>query len=91
MYSSLFPDSLKHADITPIFKKVDRIEKSNYRPVSILPNTSKVYEICTYNQIYGNLMLYYLNFKVVSVAVTIDYVVYLLYYLGLFMSNKTKI
>ena len=30
-----FPDSLKEANITPIFKKDDSLDKSNYRPVSI--------------------------------------------------------
>ena len=37
-----FPDSLKEANITPIFKKDDPLDKSNYRPVSILPLISKV-------------------------------------------------
>ena len=32
-----FPESLKEANITPIFKKDDLLHKSNYRPVSILP------------------------------------------------------
>ena len=37
-----FPDKLKTADITPVFKKGDKHEKSNYRPISILPILSKV-------------------------------------------------
>lgn len=36
-----FPDNLKYADITPAFKKDDRLVKSNYRPISILPTLSK--------------------------------------------------
>ena len=36
-----FPFILKNATITPVFKKDDRNSKDNYRPVSILPNTSK--------------------------------------------------
>ena len=39
-----FPDSLKMANVTPAFKKEDPLDKSNYRPVSILPLLSKVYE-----------------------------------------------
>ena len=39
-----FPGNLKNADITHIFKKLDRNSKSNYRPVSILPTLSKIYE-----------------------------------------------
>ena len=29
-----FPDALKKADVTPGFKKADRLSKENYRPVS---------------------------------------------------------
>ena len=32
----LFPDSLKRANITPVYKKNDPLNKENYRPVSIL-------------------------------------------------------
>ena len=42
---------LKLANITPIFKKDDPLDKSNYRPVSILPLLSKVYERIIYNQL----------------------------------------
>ena len=35
-----FPYRLKYADITPIFKKLERIFWENYRPVSILPVVS---------------------------------------------------
>ena len=45
------PDKLKTADITPGFKRGDKHDKSNYRPVSILPILSKVYENCLYKQI----------------------------------------
>ncbi len=39
-----FPDDLKHANVSPLFKKEDNLMKSNYRPVSILPAMSKIYE-----------------------------------------------
>ena len=39
-----FPDKLKLADIIPIFKKDCKSKKENYRPISILPTISKVYE-----------------------------------------------
>ena len=41
---SEFPDSLKLADLTPTHKKTERTTKGNYRPVSILPPVSKVFE-----------------------------------------------
>ena len=46
-----FPDSLKEANITRIFKKDDPLDKSNYGPVSILSLISKVYERLIYNQL----------------------------------------
>ena len=46
-----FPDSLKEANIAPIFKKDDPLNKSNYRPVSILPLISKVFERLIDNQL----------------------------------------
>ena len=46
-----FPTTLKLADVVPIFKKGDNNDKENYRPVSLLPNFSKVFERLIYNQI----------------------------------------
>ena len=40
----IFPDSLKRAQVTPVFKKADNLSKDNYRPVSILPCLSKIFE-----------------------------------------------
>ena len=48
----LFLDDLKHADVTPIYKNKDKSDKTNYRPVSVLPNISKIYEKIIYNQLY---------------------------------------
>ena len=43
-----FPDQLKLARLSPIFKKEDPLLKSNYHPVSILPAISKVFERAIY-------------------------------------------
>ena len=48
-----FPDSLKLVNVAPVFKKEDSFDKSNYRPVSILPLLSKVYGKVIYNQLFG--------------------------------------
>ena len=48
--NSVFPENFKTADVIPIFKKGDRVDKDNYRPVSILSNLSKIYEWCIYSQ-----------------------------------------
>ena len=49
---STFPSGMKYAEVTPIHKKDDKTGKENYRPISILPNLSKVFERLIYNQIY---------------------------------------
>ena len=41
---SRFPQDLKLADVSPVFKKKDNLDKKNYRPVSILPSISKIFE-----------------------------------------------
>ena len=46
-----FPNELKIADITPIFKKEDPLDKTNYRPISILPTVSKIFERILFNQL----------------------------------------
>ena len=47
---STFPEILKHADIIPLYKKGKKDIKGNYRPVSILPNLSKIFEKCMFEQ-----------------------------------------
>ena len=47
-----FPDSLKLSNIVPVHKKKDATDKTNYRPVSILPLLSKVFEKVMYIQLY---------------------------------------
>ena len=39
-----FPDTLKLSDIVPVFKKLDPTDKTNFRPISVLPLLSKVFE-----------------------------------------------
>ena len=40
-----FPDTLKLSDIVPVFKKLDPTDKTNFRPVSVLPLLSKVFTL----------------------------------------------
>ena len=46
---STFPTGMKCADVTPIHKKDDKTDTTNYRPISILPNLSNIYERLMYN------------------------------------------
>ena len=47
----IFPNTMKNADVTPVFKKDDRLYISNYRSVSILPSDSKIFEKFMLSQI----------------------------------------
>ena len=47
---STFPEILEHVDITLLYKKGKNYIKGNYRPVSILPNLSKIFEKCMFEQ-----------------------------------------
>ena len=61
--TGIFPDQLKIAKITPIFKKGDKAELSNYRPISVLPAISKLLERIIYNRIYAHLTTNHLLYK----------------------------
>ena len=42
--SGTFPEILKEAEVAPVFKKGDPASKTDYRPVSILSNFSKLFK-----------------------------------------------
>ena len=48
----IFPNQLKIAKVVPIFKTGDDTLFTNYRPISLLPSTSKVVERVIFNQLY---------------------------------------
>ena len=58
----IFPDSLKIAKVVPVFKAGNREEVNNYRPISILPALSKIFEKLLYNRLYN----YLENFKILT-------------------------
>ena len=41
---SSFPQELKLSEVIPVYKKLDPLQKENYRPVNLLPQVSKVFE-----------------------------------------------
>ena len=47
-----FPRKGKEAHIISSYKKGDKLECSNYRPISLLPNTSKMIEKAMYTRLY---------------------------------------
>ena len=48
----VFPDCWKTARIAPIFKDGPKNIKSNYRPISVLPTVSRLFEKVLYGQLY---------------------------------------
>ena len=50
--TGIFPDSFKKSKITPLFKKGDQSLLLNYRPISLLPTISKVFERIFFDQMY---------------------------------------
>ena len=64
--SGNFPEKLKLARITPVFKKGSRSDIDNYRPISVLSNFSKLFEKAMYHRLYNYLeefkILYPLQF-----------------------------
>ena len=48
---NIYPDEMKLADLCPMFKKKDDTLKNNYRPVSVLPVFSKIFEVVIADQL----------------------------------------
>ena len=63
IYNGTFPNNLKLADVTPVYKKVDRTDKNNYRPVSILSPISKIYERLLFYQMYNYIESHLSNYQ----------------------------
>ena len=47
----IYPDDMKKAEISPLFKKADDMNKTNYRPVSVLTTFNKVFETIITSQL----------------------------------------
>lgn len=58
-----FPSLLKRAKVVPCFKSGDTQSAGSYRPVSILPTFSKIFELIIFDQIMGFLTLHNLISK----------------------------
>ena len=52
MLSGVFPDELKIAKVIPLYKAGNSNLMSNYRPISILPTLSKIFEKLIHSRIY---------------------------------------
>lgn len=50
--TGIFPDKLKLAKVIPIYKKADERLLENYRPISLLPAISKIFEKVIHKQVF---------------------------------------
>ena len=48
---SNFSQELKLSEVIPVYKKLDPLQKENYRPASLLPHVSKIFERIIHKQI----------------------------------------
>ena len=61
--SIIFPDPCKLAKLKSIFKKGSRMDPSNYRPISLLPLISKIFEKIVHDQMIDYLAQYNILYK----------------------------
>ena len=54
--TGIFPDQQKEANVTPVHKKNDKQIVTNYRPISLLPILSKVFERIIFKNLYNHLI-----------------------------------
>ena len=52
--NGIFPVNLKIAKVTAVYKSGDSSSLSNYRPISVLPCFSKMFERIMYTRLYNN-------------------------------------
>jgi hypothetical protein len=55
--TGVFPDRLKYAVIKPLYKKGDKVDITNYRPISMLTAFSKVLEKTMYHRLNQHLQV----------------------------------
>ena len=90
-----FPSLLKEARVCPIFKKGDHEKCSNYRPISLLSNISKIYERMMYNRVHDFMQkentLYDLQFGFRKGTSTTHALVNLVENIKKFLDNKANL
>ena len=52
MTTGKVPTKMKYAKVIPVYKSKDKQSLSNYRPISLLPNLSKILEEVMHRRVY---------------------------------------
>ena len=55
IYAGIFPSEWKIAKVTAMFKTGSKRDLGNYRPISVLPLVSKIFEKIIYHQLHDYL------------------------------------
>ena len=53
----MFPDTLKTAQVTPVYEKGDRLEPESCRPITVTPTLAKSFEQLVLEQLTQRLIL----------------------------------
>ena len=56
LQSGKVPANMKLAKVVPIYKAKEKPDRANYRPISLLPSTSKILEINLHCRLYKYFM-----------------------------------
>ena len=51
IYTGIFPNEWKEERMSPVYKNGKKHEPSNYRPISVIPTVSKVFEKIVFDQL----------------------------------------
>lgn len=53
IYLGIWPNSLKIAEVVPVFKSGSKTDVNNYRPISLVSNIAKIFEKIIHSRIYN--------------------------------------
>jgi len=56
--NGIFPTLLKFSQLNPLFKKGNKLEMANYRPISLLTSFSKIFEKVIFNRLHNHVNNY---------------------------------
>ena len=58
IFNGVFPNAFKTAEVIPIYKGGDKEDCNNYRPISLLPTLSKIFEKILANRLTNHLHMH---------------------------------